>query len=108
MMDHPFGRTLVIDTNQSSADIERVLKGLASDKRLAILRFLAGKSCSVSEIAEAMNMPVSTATMHLNVLEESGLVKSELKPASRGLQKICARLFDQIVLTLPNGERHTE
>jgi predicted transcriptional regulator len=104
----PSGRSLVIDINHSSKEIELILKGIASDKRIEILRYLAEHSCSVNEIAEAMSLPTSTAAMHINLLENAGLIRTELKPASRGLQKICFRLYDQIYISLPGGERPSE
>jgi predicted transcriptional regulator len=104
---HHIGRVLVINMDSAQADpnFEEILKALASDKRLDILRFLGGHIASVNEVAEKLDMPASTATMHINLLEKAGLIRTELKPASRGLQKLCVRLFDQIVVTLPVGER---
>lgn len=98
------GRKLVIDIDEPSANIELLLKGLASGPRIDILRFLGGHSSSVNELAEALGMPASTAALHINQLEKAGLIRTELKPASRGLQKICVRLYDQVVVTLPAGE----
>lgn len=102
------GRVLTIDLSHDSEEVEQILKGLASDKRIEILRYLAGHSCSVNEIAEALDLPASTATMHVNMLEKAQLIRTELKPASRGVQKICFRLYDQIVMALPGGERPSE
>lgn len=101
-------RVLVIDINDPRQNAELVLKALASDKRIAILRFLGSNSSSVNEIAEALDLPASTATMHVNALEEAGLVLTALKPATRGLQKICARAHDQVLIVLPEGERTSE
>jgi predicted transcriptional regulator len=106
---HPHSRrVLVIDINDTHQNVETILKALASDKRIAILRFLGSNSSSVNEIAEALDLPASTATMHVNALEEAGLVLTELKPAARGLQKVCARAHDQILIVLPEGERSSE
>lgn len=98
------GRKLVISIDEPSAKVEQLLKGLASGPRIEILRYLGGHNGSVNEIAEALGMPASTAALHINQLERAGLIRTELKPASRGLQKICVRLFDQVVITLPAGE----
>jgi predicted transcriptional regulator len=103
-MSKAFPRILSIDTQRSTDEIERVLKALASERRLAILRHLSNQICSLNEIAEALDMPASTATMHINILEEAGLVRTELKPANRGLQKVCSRAYDQIILDLPGAE----
>lgn len=101
-------RKLVIPLDDASSDIEQILKGLASGPRIEILRYLGAHAGSVSEIAEALGMPASTAALHVKQLEKAGLIRTELKPASRGLQKICARLFDQVVITLPTGELSQE
>jgi predicted transcriptional regulator len=100
-----YQRVLIVDFDQTEVDVEQILKGLASDKRLDILRYLGGHNCSVNEIAEALDIPTSTATMHINLLEKAGLIRTELKPASRGLQKVCVRLYDQVILSLPRGEQ---
>lgn len=81
--------------------LELVTKALGSDKRLAILKFLGTHTCSLLDIAEALNLPPSTATQHVNVLEKAGLIKTDLQPARRGLQRICARIYDRVVIQLP-------
>ena len=82
-------------------DLEAVTKALGSETRLEILRFLSAHTCSVLEIAEALNLPPSTANLHINVLEKAGLIETDLRPATRGLQKVCARVYDRIVIQLP-------
>ena len=80
---------------------EAIAKALGSHPRLEILSFLGTHTCSVLEIAEALDLPQSTATQHIKVLEKAGLIKTDLQPATRGLQKVCARVFDRIVIQLP-------
>lgn len=103
------GRMLSINMDSAEAehDFEEILKALASEKRLDILRYLGGHIASVNEIADYLDMPPSTVTMHINLLEKAGLIRTELKPASRGLKKLCIRLYDQIAIALPSGERST-
>src|SRR5688500_13263683 len=97
-----YNRVLTLTAVEMTQDaVELVAKALASDKRLAILRFLGTHTCSVLEIAEALTLPQSTATQHINILEKAGLIKTDLQPASRGLQKLCARVFDQVIIQLP-------
>lgn len=102
------GRMLLINMDDASVDVEQLLKGLASGPRLEILRYLGSHSSSVNEIAEALGMPTSTAALHIGLLEKAGLIRTELVPASRGLKKTCVRLYDQVMITLPHGERTTE
>ncbi|NSW51175.1 MAG: helix-turn-helix domain-containing protein [Anaerolineae bacterium] len=82
-------------------DIESVAKALGNEKRIAILNYIGAETRSVLEIAEALDLPISTATQHINLLEKSNLIKSELQPASRGLRRMCSRNFDQFIIQLP-------
>ncbi len=99
------GRVLTLDDNTSNAQLERVLKSLDSLNRVRILRLLSEKSASVSEIAAVLDIPTSTAALHVETLEEANLIRTELEPANRGLQKICYRTYDRIVIDLPVKDR---
>lgn len=98
----PIARVLeLLADDQNLHNLEAVTKALGSETRLEILRYLSTHTCSVLEIAEALDLPPSTANLHINVLEKAGLIKTDLRPATRGLQKVCARLYDRIVIQLP-------
>jgi predicted transcriptional regulator len=84
-----------------------MLKALGHETRIAILRYLGDRVVPVNQIAQDLKLPPSTATMHIAVLERAGLLHSEMRPASRGLQKVCARTYDELVIDLPRGEHHT-
>jgi len=109
MVDEQRRRVLHLDDSTSVEGVERIAKGLASDNRLQILKLLGQRVHSVNEIAEALDMPGSTATLHVNVLERAGLIESDLVPARRGLQKVCSRKYDRVIFDLagPLGERHS-
>lgn len=103
-MEEPGGqRTLNLDVAQGSGDddLDLVLKALASAPRRRILSLLADRLHNVTEIARALDMPVSTANLHVGALEDAGLLLTEHRPASRGLQKVCTRAYDRVVLRLP-------
>jgi predicted transcriptional regulator len=101
-------RILTLNDSTSEAQVERVLKALDSINRYRILRYLSDKVASVSEVAAALELPPSTTALHIETLEEAGLIRTELAPASRGLQKVCARMFDKIVVDLPVHEKPRE
>lgn len=102
-MDKVYGqRTLALEVGGGETEnLDGVLKALASQPRRRILLLLADRLQNVSEIASALGLPVSTANLHVNVLEEAGLLLTEHRPASRGLQKLCTRAYDEIVVRLP-------
>ncbi len=101
-------RILTLDDIVLGEQLERVLKALDSPNRIRILRFLASRVASVSEIATGLDIPVSTTALHIEMLEEAGLILTELAPASRGLQKFCSRMYDRIVIDLPINEKPRE
>jgi len=97
----PFRRELALEARAAAS--AAVLKALASEPRLRILELLADQILNVSEIAEALASPVSTVTSHIAVLEEAGLLRAEMKPGERGLQKVCTRVYDRVRLELPGS-----
>jgi predicted transcriptional regulator len=93
----------ILNLRANDPDAQRVLKALASEPRCRILDLLSDQLLNVSEIAEALGLPLSTANLHITTLEDAGLLLTELKPASRGLQKVCARAYDTILIQLPRS-----
>ncbi|HXF62641.1 MAG TPA: helix-turn-helix domain-containing protein [Caldilineaceae bacterium] len=95
-------RTLMLYTDQEHRESSvAAIKALGSTQRLRILAYLQDRVANVTEIAEALAMPLSTTVLHLSTLERAGLVRVETVAASRGVQKLCARIFDMIVVVLP-------
>src|SRR5438128_3691469 len=101
-------RVLELDGGMEGPQLERVLKALDSLNRIRILRYLSDRVASVNDIAAALELPTSTAALHVETLEEAGLIRTELEPASRGLRKVCARMYDKIVLDLPIADQPRE
>jgi predicted transcriptional regulator len=96
-----------VDASTAEGPGLEMLKALGNETRMAILRYLGDRVVPVNQIAADLNLAASTATMHIAVLEKAGLLHSEMRPASRGLQKVCARTYDELVIDLPRGEHHT-
>src|SRR5690242_5137563 len=99
---------LTLDGSTESGQLERVLKALDSLNRIRILRYLSDRVASVNDIAAALDLAPSTAALHIETLEEAGLIRTELEPASRGLRKVCARMYDKVILDLPIAEQPRE
>ena len=98
------GRILVVDTKANSLEHTiAVAKAIASKPRLRILEYLIPKVASVSQISKSLKMPIATATLHLNGLEDAGLVTSQTAPGKRGQQRIYARIYDAVVFKLPES-----
>ena len=62
----------------SDAEIERlsaVYKALGHPDRLAVLSLLAAEECCVCDVANVLQLPLSTASQHLRALRMAGLIR---------------------------------
>jgi DNA-binding transcriptional ArsR family regulator len=62
---------------QHQASLDRTFQALADPTRRGIVERLCRGPASVSEIAKPLDMTLSAVVQHLQVLETSGLVRSE-------------------------------
>lgn len=100
-------KSLHVNANAGDEAVVDVFQALSSATRVSILRYLGDRVVAVNQIAMDLGLKSSTATMHITILERAGLLHTELRPASRGLQKVCARTYDELVFDLPRGPHHT-
>src|SRR4030043_52569 len=78
-------RLLMVNTDNS---IE-LFKALASEARLSILKLINNQKMSVNEISSKLNLPQSTVSTNISILEKSGMIKVESSAGIRGSQKLC-------------------
>lgn len=83
-----------------SERLRKVAHALASDVRINILKLLNYKQENIVDIAEKLDLPVSTVASNVRVLENAGIIMTEVLPASRGTMKVCSRTFDDIRMNL--------
>lgn len=89
-------RIIELDIHKGRDEALQKLKALASEPRLRILEYLThpSKLCNLTELAEALRMNLATVTMHVNILEEAGLILCEHIPGERGTQRVCGCFFN--------------
>jgi len=87
--------TLFIDSKKDS----RVLKVLGAEVRVRILELLQNQELNVTEIAQQLDIPQSTATTSILALEEAGLIDSHTANGVKGGQKICTARYKEIFVT---------
>jgi DNA-binding transcriptional ArsR family regulator len=63
--------------DQQSPPLDRVFQALADPSRRAMVERLSRGPASVSELAEPFRMSLQAVSQHLQVLETSGLVRTE-------------------------------
>ena len=95
-------------TIDESDRLIKVAHALASEIRIDILKLLNFKKMNIIEIAEKLELPVSTIASNIKVLEVSGLIYTELQPATRGKMKVCSRNFDDIHMILNLSVGHND
>ena len=91
---------------EEPAKILNVAKALANPVRLRILQMLSERTMNIKELAQRLSEPVSTVALGVRILEESGLISTELLPGAHGSMKISSRQIDflSINLTMPEQE----
>lgn len=94
-------RTLYLEADDPGGRMVSILKALGSRPRLEILRLLADADRPVGELARMLGMPPSTVAAQVRILEEAALLRTELRPAAHGLQKVCLRVHDKLLVELP-------
>ncbi|HLZ57604.1 MAG TPA: helix-turn-helix domain-containing protein [Ktedonosporobacter sp.] len=91
---------LFLDLTNDSETALTLLKALSSETRLAILAYLGDRPVNVNDIAVALQIAPSSATTHIQILEKADLIRTEVIPATHGLQKLCARTYDDVHIRL--------
>ncbi len=85
------------DTEQ----ISRVARALSVPKRVQILKLLGENNVmSVNEIAQALQLPISSASLHISVLEEVELLYCERMASIHGTMKMCSLIRDSVYFQL--------
>ncbi|WP_036718494.1 ArsR/SmtB family transcription factor [Paenibacillus harenae] len=67
-----------------------VYEALSSKARLDVIDMLAKQPMSVREIADRLSFSSATVTVHIQKLEEAGIVSCKPAPGKHGRQKICS------------------
>lgn len=68
--------------------IEKIANALTSKVRRKIIRMSTENCYSVMQIAEKLNMPVSTVSFHLKLLKDAGLITILPSSSRRGNEKV--------------------
>lgn len=82
-------------------EVYLVAGALASETRLKIIRLLLISPLNVTEIAEALDMPVSSAISAVLKLEEAGLISTY----NSGKKKICSVQYQAVLLNLTDIQK---
>ena len=88
--------------------LSAMAKALSVEVRVEMLRQLRFQELNVNELAELLDIPASTAAMHVKVLEEAGFISTTLHPGVRGSMKLCHCEMDHIYVELNTRMRKNQ
>lgn len=98
---------LTLDDPNHYRPLEIIGKALSSPVRLKMLYLLKNDSLNIIELAQALQIPVSSAAFHVNLLEEVGLITAEILPGVRGSQKVCSSRAQDIHIAINTASQQT-
>lgn len=98
-MEKHFNKVLVTNLKDDKRS-EEIIKALNCKTRRNILRLLNGGSMGIWDIAEKLNVPLSTISEHISVLIKSGIVSVVKKTSDRGNCKIVSRQYEKIEIDI--------
>ena len=85
-----------------------ILKAFASPTRVKVLKLLHTHGpMNVNEIAQALELPQSSVSSNIQILEDAGLIRTEAQRARKGNQKICHTLFDEVMVMFKDTPKST-
>lgn len=99
IMEQP-NRVLILPVNGESRKITQIL---SNETSLKILELLGEKSMSASNIAEELNLPLTTVKYNLDSLVESDLVKvKQIKWSQKGRQVKIYESVEKVIVLVPS------
>lgn len=78
-------------------NVTKVVKALSNDIRIKILNLLSDDDMNVQTIATHLNLSKTAVLAHINLLEESGFIKSKYLSGSVGNQRVCHKIYDRLI-----------
>ena len=78
--------------------IVRIGKALSSPVKIEILNLLNDKAMPMQEIAQALDLAISSVYMHIQDLEKAKLVVTETQPGLKGSMRVCVTSMESIYL----------
>ncbi|MBQ3572158.1 MAG: ArsR family transcriptional regulator [Clostridia bacterium] len=91
-----------INSEQDEKTMCKLARALASEERIKILRLLAGRPMNIYEIARTLDIPFSTASNHIAILEDSGIIFVSTQQGKKRHVKMCMKHLVKLSFTFFN------
>ena len=73
-----------IDGTNDTTNLAAFGRALSSPVRIQMIRLVNKKNMLASEVAAELNLPLSSAIFHLNILEEAGIIQKSFSTKGKG------------------------
>ncbi len=100
--------SLSLDDPGHYQPLETLGKALSSQVRLKMLYLLKHQSLNIVELAQELKIPISSSAFHINLLEEAGLITTEMLPGIRGAQKVCSSRAEDIKISINDSRQQVQ
>ena len=94
--------------NMQKYEIANIGKAISSPIRIHMIKLLYHKAMTISEIAAATHISVSSATFHLKLLENAKIIKIVFLPSKKGKLQICQLMMASLHLYLSESVKTEE
>lgn len=85
-------------------DIAAIGKALSSPVRIHIIKLLYKSRLTISEVAAATRTSISSATFHLKLLEDAGIINVVFLPSKKGKVQICQLRISSLLFYVSDSE----
>ena len=79
-------------------------RALSTPERLQILRLLSDRPLNMLEIANALSLPKSSVSNHIDALQDAQLISIQYQPAKKGHMKLCYKATVEICIQYPDAD----
>ncbi len=99
--------SLLIRNTEDEDIIFNTARALASRDRISILRLLVDAPMNIYEISKRLNMPISTVSNHISVLEKAQIVFVSTQQGVKNHVKMCSKQVYEIAFKLYGSSPQT-
>lgn len=102
-MDKKYTMTL-----DDSERLIRIGKALSSEVRIRMLKMLCMGRYNINELADRLEIPQSSAALNVKVLEDAGLIGTEVQSGVRGTARVCYKAVSELNIDINTEDTDEE
>ena len=100
--------SLSVSNENDVKNICKLARALASEERIKILRLLTDKPMNIYEIAKVLDIPFSTASNHVFILEDAQIIFVSTQQGKKRHVKMCMKHLNNLAISFLVGKPATQ